>query len=208
MGSTSVGKSALINRYVHNTFSNDYNPTIAQTFRYKTNLNDTDYSLTINDTAGLEQQSQLATKYIDESRGFVLVYSIADRKSFEVIQDVYMKLMDELNGKKSAIILLGNKTDLDSQRRVTADEGKKLAEDWGIKYVEASAKLGQRVSDVFTELLNMLRPRNDNNNAQRTNSNNNNNRSTNPANKPNNSTTNSNRQQAPAGNKSEKCVIS
>ena len=51
--------------------------------------------------------------------------------------------MDELNGKKSAIILLGNKTDLDSQRRVTTDEGVKLAQEWGIKYVEASAKLGE-----------------------------------------------------------------
>jgi small GTP-binding protein len=105
-------------------------------------LNNTVYSLIINDTAGLEQQSQILTKYIDESLGFILVYSIADKRSFETVQAIYDKLIDEMNGRNVPIILIGNKTDLDGQRSVKHSEGQQLADAWKLNFLEVSAKNG------------------------------------------------------------------
>lgn len=77
LGSTSVGKSALTMRFVHDEFSNDYDPTIFKRHTLQTTINGIEYHLTLYDTAGLEQQSQIANSFL-KSNGFVLVYSITD----------------------------------------------------------------------------------------------------------------------------------
>lgn len=77
LGSTSVGKSALTMRFVRDEFPTDYDPTIFKRYALQTTVNGIEYRLTLYDTAGLEQQSQLANSFL-RSNGFVLVYSIAD----------------------------------------------------------------------------------------------------------------------------------
>ena len=52
-------------------------------------VQNTTYNLTINDTAGLEEQAQILTKYIDESEGFLLVYSISDRRRYVALTTCY-----------------------------------------------------------------------------------------------------------------------
>ena len=56
--------------------------------------NGTNYKLTVYDTAGLEHQSQIPTKYY-KAEGFILVYSITDRQSFDIIREVFEKLSDD-----------------------------------------------------------------------------------------------------------------
>jgi GTPase SAR1 family protein len=101
LGSPSVGKSALTLRFCKDEFTDIYDPTILKKYshRVRNQANHVEYDLTIFDTAGLEQQSQIQTSYIN-SNGFILVYSIVDRQSFEIVKDVYYKLVDELNGEK------------------------------------------------------------------------------------------------------------
>lgn len=98
IGNTSVGKSALTLRFVKNEFPENYDPTIAKTFikKFSNKSNGHEYNLTVYDTAGLEQQAQIPQQYID-SHGFILVYSIADKHSFEIIKDIYYKLLEEKN---------------------------------------------------------------------------------------------------------------
>jgi small GTP-binding protein len=98
LGSTSVGKSALTLMFINREFVENYDPTIAKSYMKKLNIpHSVDYELTVNDTAGLEEQSQIQTKYLN-SDGFILVYSIADTQSFQIVQNIYAKLSDELNG--------------------------------------------------------------------------------------------------------------
>lgn len=156
MGSTSVGKSALTIRFINDTFKADYDPTIAKTFRHVITVQNTTYNLTINDTAGLEEQAQILTKYIDESEGFLLVYSISDRRSFDTIKDIYMKLEDEMNGRHVPIVVIGNKSDLSNQRVISYEDGKKLADKWQAEFLETSAKVGDRVNDIFITLINLI----------------------------------------------------
>jgi small GTP-binding protein len=101
LGSPSVGKSALTLRFCKDEFTDIYDPTILKKYshRVRNQANHVEYDLTIFDTAGLEQQSQIQTSYIN-SNGFILVYSIVDRESFKIVKDVYNKLVDELNGEK------------------------------------------------------------------------------------------------------------
>jgi small GTP-binding protein len=104
LGSTSVGKSALTLMFINNEFVENYDPTIAKSYTKKnfqldanSGSSNNQYSLTVNDTAGLEEQSQIQTMYLN-SDGFILVYSIADAQSFQIVQTIYDKLLDELNG--------------------------------------------------------------------------------------------------------------
>lgn len=193
LGSTSVGKSALTLKYVHDQFPDYYEPTIINAYKklgVSTNNSNIKYDLTVYDTAGLEQQSQIQTQYID-SNGFILVYSITDRQSFDIIQDIYEKLKEVLNGENKPVILIGNKIDLQANRRITFDEGKKLAKEMNAEFLETSAKLNNNVTDAFTTLLNAIDPpTNSSNNVNQQHQSNNNN-SNNVSNK-NSNTSNAN----------------
>lgn len=99
LGSTSVGKSALTLMFIKDEFVENYDPTIAKSYtkeNFKLN-NNLVYSLRVNDTAGLEEHSQIQSMYTN-SDGFILVYSITDPQSFYIVETIYQKLCDELNG--------------------------------------------------------------------------------------------------------------
>lgn len=158
LGSTSVGKSALTLQFIDNKFVDNYDPTIAKSYNKKDfKLNGMEYNLTVNDTAGLEEQSQIQTMYIN-SDGFVLVYSITDLQSFQIVQTIYNKLCDEYNGGIKPVVLIGNKSDLSQQRRVTTENGRKLAESWNASFLETSAKDLNIVVNIFQTLLKKIDP--------------------------------------------------
>jgi len=180
IGSASVGKSALTLRFVRNEFPENYDPTINQTLikRFRNKTNGQDYQLTLYDTAGLDQQEGIPQNYI-ESHGFILVYSIADRHSFENVNKIYEKLLGERNTPSIHLILIGNKTDLNDRRRVTYEEGCRLVNEWRshgstASFIETSARTGERVEEVFSTLLNSIDSRT-NSNVNTSNINNNSN---------------------------------
>lgn len=98
LGSTSVGKSTLCSRFVHNRASSDYEPTIRNQFQHRITLNSLQYDLKIQDTAGLERYPTISEGYIN-SEGFILVYSTTDNQSFQIIKDIFNALSQELNRK-------------------------------------------------------------------------------------------------------------
>lgn len=123
-------------------------------------VNGVNYHLTVIDTAGLEPQGQIPQQYI-KSHGFILVYSIADRQSFETINDIYDRLVEELGKKNVPLILIGNKSDLNEQRRISFEAGNQLAQKWRAmgsqaSFIETSALTGDKVEDVFVTLLNSI----------------------------------------------------
>ena len=77
LGRPCVGKSTLTVMFVDKKFEDCYYPTIAKNY----NVEIKDYDLTICDTAGLDEQSQISTRYL-ESDGFILVYSVTDMQRF------------------------------------------------------------------------------------------------------------------------------
>jgi GTPase KRas protein len=75
-----------------------------------------------------------------EGKGFLLVYSVTSRSSFDDISAFKDKILRAKDVDNVPIVLVGNKCDLESQRQVAANEGKELARQWGCAFMETSAK--------------------------------------------------------------------
>ena len=97
LGRPCVGKSTLSIMFIDKNFTESYDPTIAHQYTQQVVVKDQAYDLTVYDTAGLEEQSHISNKYLD-SDGFILVYSITDIQSYELVKNIYDRIRDELYG--------------------------------------------------------------------------------------------------------------
>jgi Ras family protein len=153
MGFRSVGKSSLTIQFVDGQFVDSYDPTIENTFSKILKYRGQEYELKLVDTAGQDEYDIFPTQYSVDIHGYVLVYSIASSKSFDVVQVIYDKLLD-MTGKVSVpIVLVGNKNDLHMERVVSVEEGKRLADSWKVPFVEASAKQNESAAVVFQSIV-------------------------------------------------------
>lgn len=154
MGYRSVGKSSLSMQFVEGKFLESYDPTIENTFKKSMRINSTDYELILMDTTGQDEFSMFPSQYSLDVHGYVLVYSIENLKSFEVVSHLYSKLVDITGKTYFPSVLVGNKSDMFAYREVPAEDGRKLAEKWKATFLETSAKHNVSVTQVFQTLLN------------------------------------------------------
>ena len=113
------------------------------------------YKIKICDTAGQERYRSLAINTIRCCDGIILMYSITNRKSFELISEWINNIYD-LKDRETPIILIGNKCDLEDQRKVSREEGMKTAEKYKTAHFETSAKEGINVEEAIDVLLNKI----------------------------------------------------
>lgn len=156
LGFRSVGKSSLTIQFVEGHFVDSYEPTIENTFTKNFKLRGQEYQVTLVDTAGQDEYSIFPTQYSMDIHGYVLVYSIVDPRSLEVIQVIYDKLLDMTGKVNVPIVLVGNKRDLQAERKISQEQGKKLADSWKAVFLEASAKNNDSVADIFTTVLTQI----------------------------------------------------
>jgi len=149
LGSRSVGKSSLVIQFIENHFVEAYYPTIENTFSKSVKHNGVDYDCDIIDTAGQDEFSILNSKHAIGIHGYVLVYSVTSRKSFEMIQVVYDKIVDFCGIKEIPCVIVGSKIDLQHSRQVASGEGEELAKAHKAAWVETSAKSNINVAKVF-----------------------------------------------------------
>lgn len=153
MGYRSVGKSSLAIQFVQGQFVDYYEPTIENTFKKTISIKGHQYDLFLVDTAGQDEYSIFPPEYSVDVNGYVLVYSIDSPHSFEVCRSIHVKLIDLLGANSVPIILVGNKSDLQSDRRVSHEQGKKLAEEMKAVFLETSAKENQNVEEIFRKVI-------------------------------------------------------
>jgi len=108
------------------------------------------------DTAGQEEYATLRDQWVREGQGFILVYSIASRATFERLE-VFRQAMMKVKRQKPVFMLVGNKCDKQYEREVSREEGLQLARTFGCEFLETSAKTAQNVERLFTTLVRMLR---------------------------------------------------
>jgi len=159
LGPGGVGNSCLTLRYIRSTFVASYDPTIEDAFRHQTVVDNEACIMEILDTAGQEEFKCLVSQWVENRDGFILVYSIIDRSTFEDINKYHELILDEYENKSSPpIILVGNKCDLADDRTVKTNEGEALASSWGnTEFVEASAKTAYNIKVPFEKLIRKLR---------------------------------------------------
>merc|ERR1711862_825368 len=96
-------------------------------------------------------------QYINSGQGFLLVYSVTAKRSFETIGEMKDKILQSKETEKFPMVLCGNKCDLEKERKVTAEEGKELAKTWNISFFETSAKSRINIEESFIELVKLVR---------------------------------------------------
>lgn len=154
LGSRSVGKSSLACRFVEGVFVDSYYPTIENTFTKDIMIKNQHFMTEIIDTAGQDEYSILNSKHFIGIHGYMLVYSVASKASFDMIGVIRDKILQHTGHTWLPIIIVGNKCDLrPEQRQVTVEEGKKLAADWNAAYIEASARYDENVTQAFQNLI-------------------------------------------------------
>jgi len=149
LGYRSVGKSSLAIQFVQGQFVDSYDPTIENTFNKSIKLRNQDFEISVVDTAGQDEYSIFPTQYAVGIHGYVLVYSIESAKSFEIVRLIHDKIMDLIGDPKVALVLVGNKSDLQSEREVSTQEGENLAKEINAVFLETSAKDNICVNDLF-----------------------------------------------------------
>jgi len=153
MGFRAVGKSTITIQYVENHFVDSYNPTIENTFQKNIRYKGNDYVAEIIDTAGQDEYSIFQKHYALGIHGYILVYSVTSRKSFEMIKILNDKILNALGTPKVPRVIVGNKTDLILERKVTKEEVQTVANDWGCAFIECSGKLNEHIDDIFTTVI-------------------------------------------------------
>lgn len=157
LGDSGVGKSSLLLRFTQDKFKPSFMATIGVDYSEKViDIKDKKIKLLIWDTAGQERFQSLSKAYYRGCRGILLVYDVTQRETFENIHR-WMGTLRSQAHESAEIFLVGNKSDDMENREVSIDEGKALAVQLNVPFVETSAKSSLNVDACFRELAMMLR---------------------------------------------------
>ena len=170
MGAAGVGKTCIINRFLHENFISEYKATVEELHRGEYEIDGVSLTLDILDTSGAFPFPAMRKLSIRTGDAFVLVYSIDDEASFEEVRNIREQIIEEKGSESVPIVVVGNK--IDKENIDTASTGsstsnhehlirpvvKETAEstanlDWDSGYVEASAKDDTNIVGIFKELL-------------------------------------------------------
>lgn len=100
-------------------------------------------------------------QYMRTGEGFLLVYSVTERESFNELSTFYQQILRVKDTDSVPILLVGNKSDLAQERAVSFEEGEKLAKQFNCEFLETSAKQGINVDQAFHDLVRTIRAKNE-----------------------------------------------
>lgn len=156
VGAGGVGKSALTIQLIQNHFVDEYDPTIEDSYRKQVVIDKETCLLDILDTAGQEEYSAMRDQYMRTGEGFVLVFAINNKKSFDDISNYREQIKRVKDADDVPMVLVGNKCDLQSTA-VDVKEASDLAKQFGIPFIVSSAKTRLGVDDAFFTLVREIR---------------------------------------------------
>ncbi len=157
LGDSEVGKSCFLMRYADNVFVDNYITTIGLDYKLKYIQLESGETIKVQlwDTAGQDRYRTIAKNYYKGSHGILLLYDITKVNSFENIRDWIKDIREEVY-EKAIIFLIGNKNDKVDERKVSTEEGSKLAKEYNLPFFEASAKSGENVEEIFKALYKKI----------------------------------------------------
>ena len=109
--------------------------------------------LDLLDTAGPEEYSALRDQYMQGGEGFLIVFSINSRDSFDEITTFRDQILRVKDADKVPMVICGNKCDLDNEREVSKTEGEDLAKSFGVPFFECSARSRINIEESFYQLV-------------------------------------------------------
>ncbi|KAK8079537.1 hypothetical protein PG997_007355 [Apiospora hydei] len=157
VGGGGVGKSCLTIQLIQAHFVDEYDPTIEDSYRKQCVIDDEVALLDVLDTAGQEEYSAMREQYMRTGEGFLLVYSITSRQSFEEITTFQQQILRVKDKDYFPMVVVGNKCDLESEREVSRQEGEQLAKNFNCSFIETSAKSRINVDKAFYDIVREIR---------------------------------------------------
>jgi Ras-related protein Rab-2A len=156
VGNAYVGKSNIIYRFVENKFSENYKATINLDFSYKNmKINDKIFRIQLWDTAGQEEFQSISRGYYKSGACALVVYDITDRETFNNVSSWVEECKN--NGPSTiTLVLVGNKIDLEDNRKVTYEEGEDFANRNNMQFFETSALNGTNIDKLFNDTVESI----------------------------------------------------
>ncbi|AFN83488.1 Rab5-like GTPase [Encephalitozoon romaleae SJ-2008] len=152
LGYYSVGKSSLVLKYVKGEFNPNEESTIGASFLTKTIFTqEGSIKFEIWDTAGQERYNSLIPMYYRGAQVALIAYDITSMESFETAKRWVEELSFE-KPKEFIKVLIGNKSDLESDRKVEYQKGKEYADSQNLLFFESSAKTGKNIAEIFNAI--------------------------------------------------------
>jgi len=159
IGDSGVGKSCLLLRFCDDAYTPSFITTIGIDFKIRTiELDGKRIKLQIWDTAGQERFRTITTAYYRGAMGILLVYDVTDEKSFENIRNWHSNI-DQHASEGVNKILIGNKSDSVDKKIIQENQGRELAAELGISFMETSAKANTNVEEAFFSLARDIKTR-------------------------------------------------
>ena len=154
VGSSSVGKTSIYNRFILNEFSNSYKATITAETKSKYIKIDKYLFAKLNiwDTCGAEAFRALTKQFYKGAHAAIVIFDLTEQNTFNDLKK-WVKDIKNYGEKNIEILIVGNKLDLIEQRTVAKSQAINFCRENGeYKYIEASAKDGTNLLKIFEEL--------------------------------------------------------
>jgi small GTP-binding protein len=152
VGSSGVGKTAIVNQLVNKTFKEEGQPTIGVEFKsVAIQAEGENLKLQIWDTAGQERFRSVSKAYFRNAIGAVLVFDLTQKSTFDDVNS-WLNDLNSLCAPNAYIVLVGNKSDLKEDRAVSEAEANEASRRYNLEYVETSAKDGSGIGETFARL--------------------------------------------------------
>ena len=150
IGDSTVGKTCILTRFVDGWFKAESDPTIGVEFGSKVLKSKSGkiVRLQVWDTAGQESFRSITRSYYRGAIGVLLVYDVTNVNSFENLPNWLKDSLDETN-PNIGLVLVGNKSDLESDWKVNKEVAKNFAKDNNLLFLETSAKSGTNIEKIF-----------------------------------------------------------
>jgi Ras-related protein Rab-1A len=155
LGNNDVGKTSILRMYADGVFHEIY-PTFNSDFKVKsTSVKSKKVKVLIDDLLFHSRRRTLIYKFLGRTNGIIVVYDVTNRSSFEEV-DIWMSYINEFATKDACKLIIGNKCDIEDKVVISYDEGKALADRFGVPFIETSAKSGLNIDQAFMQIISEI----------------------------------------------------
>ena len=152
VGGSGVGKTNFLNMFLNNKFNQNYFSSTGIDLQNKImNIKNKKVRIQIWDTAGQEKYKSITKNLFLKVMGALVLYDITNEESFTKLKE-WVELIKEECGRHIKILIIGNKSDLESQRAIDKEDAMKYANEEKVQYIECSSKTGENVEKAIIVL--------------------------------------------------------